>query len=310
MYVMTFIPVYKEKIWGGRALERVMNKNLPDTKAYGESWEISAHPNGASIINNGSFKGKPLNQVYEESGPIIAGSEIWNKYKGMFPLLLKFLDVNDKLSIQVHPSDTYAQAVEKSFGKAECWYILAASSDAKLIMGMKHGFTKETYLNAVKAGKFDELFNEVSVKAGDLVTIYPGMVHASLTGSVLLFELQQNSDITYRIYDFDRIENGIKRPLHLDQSADVINFSAHADIKYFPNDGILLDWEYFSLRKITLKDTLVLKSFSTMRFYTVLDGSVMLSSGESLPKGASCLVPAGIETVFEGQAVIMESFPK
>lgn len=311
-YVLTFSPVFKEKVWGGRALERVLGKILPDAKPYGESWEISAHGNGSSVITNGHLAGKTLAEILPQHGKDFVGEAIWNKYQGAFPLLLKFLDVNDKLSIQVHPSDAYALPNENSFGKAECWYILSASPDAKLIMGMKPGFNKESYLAQALAGDFNGLFEEVSVRAGDLVTIAPGMVHASLEGSILLYELQQNSDITYRIYDFGRSENGSCRPLHLDKSADVIDFSAPADIRHFPQDrdAVLLDWPYFSLKRLRVAKGLDCAPLPHMRFYTVIEGSLGLGTGESLGLGESCLVPAHCPCVFRGDALVMEAYPK
>lgn len=316
-YPMQFSFVLKEKIWGGRALEKILNKQLPSDKLYGESWEVSAHPNGLGIVLNGEFRNQTLPNILKHHGENIVGKEIWQKYEGIFPLLLKFLDINDKLSIQVHPDDMYAIPHEKSFGKAECWYIISASDDAKLIMGMKNGITKEQYLAKAYHNDFTNMFEEISVKADDLVVIHPGMVHASLEGSILLCELQQNSDITYRIYDFDRLENGIKRPLHIEKSADVINFNAQADLKHFENNTqseiILLDWEYFSLSRIIIQGKNIRPSIPTMRLYALLAGQLTLTSNHTtltLKKGDTILVPANLKIVLEGHATLLEAYPK
>ncbi len=317
MKPMIFSTVFKEKIWGGRALETILGKALPSDQLYGESWEASAHSNGLGIVLNGEFKGKTLPEILSQHGEEILGAEISKKYSNTFPLLLKFLDINDKLSIQVHPDDLYSIPVEKSFGKAECWYVISASPDAKLIMGMKNGITAEHYIQKAEQNDFDDLFEEISVKAGDLIVIKPGMVHASLEGSILICELQQNSDITYRIYDFDRLENGVKRPLHIKKSADVIDFEAKADVRHYGDNTdkelTLLDWEYFNLSRLIIDDKLSRPSISTVKLYSVLDGDFKLScDGENwdISKGDGFLLPARLEISFEGKGTILESFPK
>ncbi|MGL4676423.1 MAG: type I phosphomannose isomerase catalytic subunit [Brevinema sp.] len=317
LYPMIFSSIFKEKIWGGRALQTVLGKDLPSQKLYGESWEVSAHPNGLGIILNGEFQGKTLPDLLENHADTILGQTITEKYGKLFPLLLKFLDINDKLSIQVHPDDFYAIPVEKSFGKAECWYIISASADAKLIMGIKANISSEQYIEQAQKNDFDNLFEEVSVQAGDLVVIPPGMVHASLEGSILLCELQQNSDITYRIYDFDRLENGIKRPLHIQKSADVINFQAKADIRHYGNNPqailTLLDWEYFTLSRLTVIDKMIRPSSPVFKLYSILSGEPTISCNDdrlTLSTGSSFLLPVGLEIQLEGSGELLEAYPK
>lgn len=318
LYPMIFSSVFKEKIWGGRALQDILGKELPQIDTlYGESWEASAHPNGLGIILNGEYKGKTLPELLEKHAELILGEKISKKYGTTFPLLLKFLDINDKLSIQVHPDDIYSIPVEKSFGKAECWYVISASPDAKLIMGMKQGLTAKEYTEKAEKNDFTEMFEEISVKSGDLVVIKPGMVHASLEGSILICELQQNSDITYRIYDFDRLENGVKRPLHIKKSADVIDFEAEADIRHYGNSQedilCLLDWEYFNLSRLILKGKINRPTNSAMKIYSILDGEINLYFDKeiySLTKGSSFLLPANLEIILEGTGTILEAYPK
>ena len=317
-YPMQFSPVFKEKVWGGRALNTILGKNLPDKdQNYGESWEASSHANGLGIVLNGSFKGKTIPELLNSYSVEILGKDITEKYLNIFPLLLKFLDINDKLSIQVHPDDFYAIPIEKSFGKAECWYVISASDDATLIMGMKEGITSEQYVENANNNKFDDMFEEISVKAGDLVVIKPGMVHASLKGSILICELQQNSDITYRIYDFDRLENGVKRPLHIKKSADVIDFDAKADVRSFAKnqDKIveLLDWEYFTLNRLTIDSTTIRPSIPVMKLYSILKGTVAITCNcetLNLTQGDSFLLPANLEISIEGNGELLEALPK
>jgi len=315
-YPMQFSSVFKEKVWGGRALNNYFDKTLPNNNLYGESWEVSAHPNGLGKVLNGEFKNLTLPNILKNHGENIVGKSIWQQYEGLFPLLLKFLDINDKLSIQVHPDDLYAIPHEKSFGKAECWYIISASDNAKLIMGMKKNITKEYFLQKAYQNDFNNLFEEITIQSGDLVVIHPGTVHASLEGSILLYELQQNSDITYRIYDFDRLENGKKRLLHIEKSSDVIDFHAKADIRRFGNnnpDLTLLDWEYFCLTRLLLNGTITRPILPIMRLYSILEGSIILISNNTklnLKKGDTVLVPANLEVHLEGKACLLEAYPK
>ena len=316
-YPMQFSSVFKEKVWGGRALKNILDKNLPTEDLYGESWEASAHPNGLGTVLNGTFQGLTIPELLKEHGEGILGKEIFQKYEGMFPLLLKFLDINDKLSIQVHPDDLYSIPIEKSFGKAECWYVISASDDAKLVMGMKENVSREEYTKKANKNDFTDLFEEISVKEGDLVVIKPGMVHASLEGSILICELQQNSDITYRIYDFDRLENGVKRPLHIAKSADVIDFNAKADVRHFGGKNSpeveLLDWEYFTLNKLILKDTIKREAHPSMKLYSILEGELTLQSSDttlSLKKGDGLLLPANLAITLQGNATLLEAYPK
>ncbi|MGL4394714.1 MAG: type I phosphomannose isomerase catalytic subunit [Brevinema sp.] len=316
-YPMILETVYKTKVWGGRALETVLGKTLPTDELYGESWEASAHPNGLGTVLNGEYAGKQLPELLQNYGKELLGDTIYEKYQGKFPLLLKFLDINDKLSIQVHPSDAYALPNENSFGKAECWYVLSASDDAELFMGMKEGISKEEYLERAKNNDFDGMFDLVPVKKGDLVRIDPGVVHGSSKGSVLICELQQNSDITYRIYDFDREENGVKRPLHIEKSADVIRFDARPQITNFENaqddEVVLLDWEYFSLKRVKLSSKITRPKTSSMYLYSILEGEMEFTvdgTSVSVSTGSGILVPANSVIEISGSGVFLEAYPK
>ena len=202
LYPLRFKKVFIDKIWGGDALENVLGMDIPAGRKIGESWEISAHSHGMSIVENGELAGKTLQEVLDEYKGELVGDKVYNEYKNLFPLLIKYLDVNDRLSIQVHPSDEYAMKHENELGKSESWYVIEASDDAKLILGMKDGMTKEKFVEKAKKNDFDDMFDIKPVKKGDFIDINPGTVHASLEGSILIAEIQENSDVTYRIYDF------------------------------------------------------------------------------------------------------------
>lgn len=212
-------PVFQERIWGGTKLKSMYDYAIP-TAQTGEAWVISAHPNGPSVIANGALKGLTLADAWRDHG------ELFNKAadnQADYPLLVKLLDANDDLSVQVHPDDTYARDVEGvPYGKTECWYIVSAEAGAELIIG--HHATSRTELEEkIAQGEWDALLKRIPVKAGDFVHVPSGTIHAIGKGIVIL-EIQQSSDITYRLYDYDRVDDaGNKRELHLDKSAQVTN---------------------------------------------------------------------------------------
>ena len=322
LYPMKFKKFFVEKVWGGREFETKLGMKLPEGKKIGESWEVSAHPNGMGIVENGALAGQRLDDIYKEYRGELTGKKVYEKYPNKFPLLIKYLDVNDRLSIQVHPSDETALKKHNEFGKSESWYIMEASDDATLIMGMKPGITKEKFLEKVEKNDFDELFEEKSVKKGDFIDITPGTVHASLKGSVIFAEIQQNSDVTYRIYDFDRIDkNGKKRELHLQDSADVIDFGKEVEIKNTDFDesknrkGILrkniIEKEYYSIEKIRFNSCFEDTNPESMTIYSFLEGEGKIVWGEneelSAKKGETILIPAGIKTKTVGKFEILRT---
>ncbi|WP_186431505.1 type I phosphomannose isomerase catalytic subunit [Clostridium sp. BSD9I1] len=223
-YPFKFREVYKNYIWGGRNLE-FLGKVLPGGKVS-ESWEASCHEDGLSVIDNGEFKGKTLFEVMKEKGAEILGEDIYKAYKDKFPILIKFIDANDKLSVQVHPDDEYAKKYENnSLGKNEMWYIIDAKPGSKLICGLRDSVDKERFKKACDEERVEECLNYIEVTKGDIINIPSGTVHAIGEG-LLIAEIQQSSNITYRIYDYNRKDiNGSKRELHLNKALEVINFS-------------------------------------------------------------------------------------
>lgn len=231
-YPLTFIPIFKERIWGGTKLKDYLNKSF-DGNQIGESWELSTVENDVSVIADGDFAGMNLKEVIEKFPKEILGSKSIEKYGLEFPLLFKFLDAQQDLSIQVHPNDELAKLRHNSFGKTEMWYVLQADEEAKLIVGFKDKINKEDYLDLIKNKKIVEALNEIPVKKGDTFFLETGTVHAIGAG-VLIAEIQQTSDITYRLYDWDRVDaQGNERELHTDLALDAINFEeTNAQIKY------------------------------------------------------------------------------
>ena len=224
LYPLTFRPVLKDYIWGGRNLETVLGRALPAGR-IAESWEIAAHEDGEAIVDNGAFAGQSLTAVHQQLGLDLIGSHnAWAQERGKFPLLIKLLDANDRLSVQVHPDDDYAQAHEgNELGKSEMWVVLQAEPGAAVILGVKEGTTPEKFGQAISEGKLEPYLHHIPVKAGDVVCVPSGSLHAILAG-LLIAEIQQNSNTTYRVYDWNRLQDGKPRPLHVEKALDVINF--------------------------------------------------------------------------------------
>lgn len=224
LYPLTFKPVLKDYIWGGRNLERLFDRELPPGK-IAESWEIAAHEDGTAVVDNGRYAGKSLTDVHEELGlDLIGKNSAWAQERGKFPLLIKLLDANDRLSIQVHPNDDYALEHEgNELGKTEMWVVLHAEPEAAIILGVKPGTTPQKFRQAIAEGNLEPYLHRIPVEAGDVVCVPSGSLHAILAGSVIA-EIQQNSNTTYRVYDWNRLRDGQPRPLHVDKALDVINF--------------------------------------------------------------------------------------
>ncbi len=226
LYPMIFTPVLKGYIWGGRNLETRLGRRLPAEGVIAESWEIAAHEDGASLVENGRYAGWPLPQVHAELGLDLLGrNNAWAQERGKFPLLVKLLDAATPLSVQVHPDDAYALAHEgNELGKSEMWVVLYAEPGAELILGVTAGTTPEAFRQAAEQNRLEPHLHRVPVQAGDHVCVPAGTLHA-IMGGLLIAEIQQNSNTTYRVYDWGRVgADGKARPLHVDRALDVIDF--------------------------------------------------------------------------------------
>lgn len=315
MYPFKFEKVFKEKIWGGNNLETKLKMTLPKNVNIGEAWEVSAHPNGMSIVKNGYLKGKTLAEIYKEHGSDLVGEKISKEYGEIFPLLIKYLDINDKLSIQVHPEDEYAMKHHSELGKSESWYIMEASDDAKLILGMKKDLTKEEFLRRAKDNDFSNMFEEIKVKKGDFIDVNPGLVHASLEGSILIAEIQENSDITYRIYDFDREENGIKRELHLERAAEVIKFEQEAliidsTLQEGQMEKTLISKKHYSIKKLKIDNNYCDYEHDSFIIYSILSGNGVIKWADeklSIGIGETVLIPVKLAVEIEGHLEVLRT---
>lgn len=223
VYPLIFKPILKDRIWGGTKLTTQLNKEQL-TETTGESWEISTIPGDVSIVANGTYKGLNLNELIEKFPVEVLGEKVHKQFGLDFPLLFKFLDAREDLSIQLHPNDELAKKRHNSFGKTEMWYVMQADDNARLIVGFKEKSSPEKYLKHLNDKTLVSILDQVPVKKGDVFFLETGTIHAIGAG-VVIAEIQQTSDITYRIYDFDRKDaNGNTRELHVDLALEAINY--------------------------------------------------------------------------------------
>ena len=225
LYPLTFKPVLKDYIWGGRNLERLFGRSLPPGR-IAESWEIAAHEDGTTVAENGRFAGQPLTAIQKELGlKLIGRNNAWAYERDKFPLLIKLLDANQRLSVQVHPDDEYALTHEgNELGKTEMWVVLHAEPGAAVILGLNAHISREQFRQALLENRLEKYLHHIPVSAGDVVCVPAGSLHAIL-GGLVIAEIQQNSNTTYRVYDWNRLQaDGRPRPLHVEKALEVINF--------------------------------------------------------------------------------------
>jgi len=304
LYPLKFTPICKDKIWGGNKLHDLLNKEFPELPNCGESWEISGVQNDISVVSNGFLKGNNLEELIEVYMGDLVGEKIFEKFGTEFPLLVKFIDANDDLSIQVHPDDEMALERHDSFGKTEMWYVVQADPGARLIAGFNRKINKEEYINCLESGELEEILNYEEVKAGDVFFMPAGRVHAIGKG-IVVAEIQQTSDVTYRIYDFNRVDDqGNPRELHTDLAVDAIQyrFESNYRTEYQSKNNLssnLVDCPYFTTNILPLTAP-VERDFTdldTFVIYTCLEGEYNLGwEGQhiTVTKGESILVPAQI----------------
>ena len=264
LYPLLFEPVLKDYIWGGRNLETRLGRDLPSEKEIAESWEIAAHANGDVVVRNGPLAGNTLSWLHEKYGlQLIGRYGQWAHDRNKFPLLVKLLDANRKLSVQVHPDDDYALQHEgNELGKSEMWVVLHAESDASIILGVRPGATRQKLENAIQSNRLEAFLHEVPVKTGDSICLPAGTLHAIL-GGLIIAEIQQNSDTTYRVYDWGRLgHDGKPRPLHVEKALEVINFDQVAPDLPTPTllseENGVLRWQlchtpYFTVERINME---------------------------------------------------------
>ncbi|MFQ5578436.1 MAG: type I phosphomannose isomerase catalytic subunit [Anaerolineae bacterium] len=311
IYPLTFTPQLRDYIWGGRNLETFYNRRLPPG-ITAESWEISGHPAAATVVEDGLWAGASLPQVQAKMGELLVGKQAgWALRRNKFPLLVKLLDANQNLSVQVHPGDDYAMTRENGeLGKTEMWYVLHAKPGAKLIFGLKRGVTRQSFRRAIETNTLESSLHYLPVKAGDAIFVAAGSVHALLEGT-LVAEIQQNSDVTYRVYDWGRLgADGKPRPLHVGRALDVINFGQIEPGPYQPRPvasggGVahaeISRCRYFVVETVEFEAGATFKGHTngaTLEIWGTIKGASALIAPPAplikLPAIRFCLIPAAL----------------
>ncbi|HOK60736.1 MAG TPA: mannose-6-phosphate isomerase [Tenuifilum sp.] len=323
LYPLKFKPILKERIWGGTRLHHSMGKQFPNPEEkYGESWEVSGVEGDVSVVQNGFLAGNTLNELIEVYMGDLMGESLYERFGEEFPLLIKLIDASETLSIQVHPDDETARERHHAYGKTEMWYIIDADRDALIYTGFEKDITREEYIQAVKEGNLERYLHREKAIPGDVFFIPAGRVHAIGKG-VLLAEIQQTSDITYRIFDWNRVDgSGKSRELHTELAVDVIDFARVRNPKSHPVDEVnktseLSACKYFTVNRLTFNNAMqrdynMLDSFV---IYLCVEGecSVVYASGSSerLTKGETLLLPADLKDIIlrpQGKCSLLEVY--
>lgn len=310
MYPIRFENLYYEKIWGGRDFE-IFRDNMPEGE-IGETWDIACHPNGTGIVANGELKGIKFDKLINKFGHDLVGNKVTLE---KLPLLIKLINSKEKLSVQVHPGDEYAAKYEGDYGKTEAWYVMDAKPGASLIVGTKN-CTKEEFEEAIKNNKVEECLNKIEVKKGDCFLINSGLVHAICEG-VIIAEIQQNSDVTYRVYDYGR-----PREIHVEKALDVINFdlqcenlSEKEEARYKGyTHSLLCKNEYFGIEKISInKEYRDVSDADKFHMYTCVEGEGVIEGNnysEVMKMGDSFLISATLgDYKIKGNIKVLKSYP-
>lgn len=323
LYPLKFEPVLKEKVWGGNALVTRFNKKPTGSPKIGESWELSAVADNQSVVTNGFLAGNNIEELIEVYLGDITGDSIYEKFGNEFPLLIKFIEAREDLSIQVHPDNKLAKERHQAYGKTEMWYILESEKGSRLYTGFKEGVTKEIYEAAIKNGNLADLLNTETVNPGDTFFTPAGRVHAIGAGTVLV-EIQQTSDITYRIFDWNRKSTGkAPRELHTDLALDAIDFTATGNHKIRKEPRLnqtenLVSCEFFNTNILRFNEPVIKDYYDIDSFvvYICTIGDFIIrfdDNSEKISKGETVLLPAMIKNVTlepVGEAQLLEIFIK
>ncbi|MFI5136610.1 MAG: type I phosphomannose isomerase catalytic subunit [Sphingobacteriales bacterium] len=307
LYPLKFKTIYKDKIWGGQKIKTYLHKDFGSLPNCGETWEISGVKSDVSVVANGELAGESLAELLEKYQGDLVGKKVYDHFGNIFPLLVKFIDANEDLSIQVHPDDELAKKRHNSFGKTEMWYVIEADPGSTLIAGFNKELNEQEYLEKFNSGHLTDILNKESVKAGDVFFLPAGRVHTIGKG-LLIAEIQQTSDITYRIYDFDRVDDkGNKRELHTEEALAAIDFKRYPEYKtaYQPEENKtvkLVSCPYFTTNLMeftgnTEKDYSGLDSFV---IYVCVEGEFTVKTeGSDYPvkMGDCILLPKTINKV-------------
>jgi mannose-6-phosphate isomerase len=307
LYPLKFKTIYKDKIWGGQKISTYLHKDFGDLPNCGETWEISGVKSDVSVVDGGALEGQSLADLLEQYKEELVGKAVYERFGNIFPLLVKFIDANEDLSIQVHPDDELAKKRHNSFGKTEMWYVIEADPGSSLIAGFSEEVNEQIYVDKLNSGHLTDILNREDVKAGDVFFLPAGRVHTIGKG-LLIAEIQQTSDITYRIYDFDRVDDkGNKRELHTEEALAAIDYKKYPNYRtdYTPQkneDVHLVSCPYFTTNLLDCTKS-VIKDYSNLDSFVIhvcLEGSYEIKyNGESYPvkMGECLLVPNSVNEV-------------
>ncbi|MFD2552496.1 type I phosphomannose isomerase catalytic subunit [Bizionia sediminis] len=318
LYPIKFEPILKTKIWGGNKLKNMLNKNASSPNV-GESWEISDVAGSPSVVENGIFKGQSIKTLLHTYQAELVGEKNYQQFGNTFPLLIKFIDAKSDLSIQLHPNDALAAKRHNSFGKTEMWYVMQADKDAKLIVGFNQPMDINTYQEHLKNKTLPEILNFDFVKTGDAYFIDGGRIHAIGAG-VLVAEIQQTSDITYRIYDWDRVDDtGNPRELHTDLALEAFNFNMPEDFRINYNKepnktNFMASCPYFTTNYLRITETLLrANTYDSFMIYMCVEGHATITANgvsQLVAMGETVLVPASLTeiTLASSHATLLEIY--
>lgn len=303
LYPLKFQPILKDKIWGGQKLHQILHKPTTSKNA-GESWEISDVEGDTSLVANGALQGSSLNYLLETHTSDLLGEKNFRQFGTKFPLLIKFIDAKEDLSVQLHPNDQLAKTRHNSFGKTEMWYVVQADSESNLIVGFNQEMTQELYLKHLEDKTLQSILNFDTVKAGDAYFIEVGRIHAIGAG-VLLAEIQQTSDITYRVYDWDRVDSeGNERELHNDIALEAFDFDMPDNFRvdYTKNSDSpteLVSCPYFTTNVLKVNDTILKENtHDSFMIYMCVEGKAQIEvdgNQTEISMGETVLIPACIK---------------
>lgn len=292
-YPIQFVSIPKERIWGGDKLKGKFPEVLSEVK-IGESWEVSTVENDVSIVSHGFFKGRSLQNLIEEYKEAFLGDKNYTRFGNQFPLLIKILDATDDLSIQVHPNDELAKKRHNSFGKTEMWYVMDAEENTSLILGFNQNISKKQYKKILKMGDLEHYLNYEKVKKGDSFFVEAGLIHAIGKGAMIA-EIQQTSDLTYRVYDWGRKDaHGRQRELHTDLALDALKYHQIDNSRIIKKGDNLIKNHYFTVNELDVaQNKLVrdLKTIDSFVIYIIVEGNAKIND-TSLKKGETILFPA------------------
>ena len=307
LYPLIFKPIYKEVIWGGSRI--LPYKGIPaDSRKIGESWELSCVKGNFSIVANGCLAEKTIDVLINEYGERLLGAKVIRQYGNVLPLLIKFIDAQDNLSIQVHPDDNLAKIRHNSLGKTEMWYVINAAPDSILYSGFSQQTGRDELVHRINDRTLTDVMQKYDVKTGDVFFIPAGRVHAIGSGC-LMAEIQQTSDVTYRIFDYNRKDkNGNERELHTDLAKDAIDYTLHPDYKtqYSPieNEAVnLVNCSHFTTNLLTINKSISrnLSSIDSFVIYICMEGRALLKDNKGnnirIKQGQTVLIPAETESV-------------